>query len=253
VDHDFSAVDRHIRHGPAVVPIEADSQNYASGEFVGGFLSGGSGIARKTVQNLTQKLDDSLPRWFGGSKRTSPDGCTKSSLAGTDVLMADGTTKDIEDIKIGDKVTATDPETGETGPREVTHLIITEDDKHFNELSIATPEGIENLTATYEHPFGSPSEDRWVDAGDLRPGMTPTKATPSSSPPTAPTPNAPEPTTSPSTTSTRTMCWRARRLSWSITVAAAARTSTPSKITSFLAIREVVPTRMRRSLCLTMA
>jgi RHS repeat-associated protein len=96
----------------------------------------------------------------------------KCFLAGTDVLMADGTTKDIEDIKLGDKVQATDPETGETSPREVTRLIVTEDDKHFNELSIATVDGVEQLTATYEHPFWSPSEKRWIEARQLEAGMT---------------------------------------------------------------------------------
>lgn len=96
----------------------------------------------------------------------------KCFLAGTDVLMADGTTKDIEDVEVGDKVLATDPETGKSGPRKVTRLIVTEDDKHFNELSIATPDGIEKLTATHEHPFWSPSEREWVEAGDLKPTMT---------------------------------------------------------------------------------
>ncbi|WP_079052314.1 polymorphic toxin type 43 domain-containing protein [Streptomyces regalis] len=99
-------------------------------------------------------------------------GCTRCFLAGTDVLMADGSTKDIEDIRVGDEVKATDPRTGESGPRKVTRLIITEHDKHFNELSIATEDGIEKLTATYEHPFWSPSEGDWVEAGDLEPGMT---------------------------------------------------------------------------------
>ncbi|MFF7068680.1 polymorphic toxin-type HINT domain-containing protein [Streptomyces pseudovenezuelae] len=108
----------------------------------------------------------------GGSSKRSAGGCTQCFLAGTDVLMADGTTKDIENIKLGDEVKATDPRTGETGPRKVTRLIITEHDKHFNELSIATEDGIEKLTATFEHPFWSPSEDDWVDAGALKPGMT---------------------------------------------------------------------------------
>ncbi|MGW5003475.1 polymorphic toxin-type HINT domain-containing protein [Streptomyces hydrogenans] len=99
-------------------------------------------------------------------------GCAKCFLAGTEVLMDDGTTKAIEDIKIGDKVLATDPETGETGPREVTRLIQTENDKHFNTLSITTQEGIEELTATHEHPFWSPSEHAWIEASQLQPGMT---------------------------------------------------------------------------------
>ncbi|RZU25056.1 intein/RHS repeat-associated protein [Streptomyces sp. BK239] len=102
--------------------------------------------------------------------KSSP-GC-KCFLAGTDVLMADGTTKNIEDVEVGDEVQATDPETGEVGPREVTHLIVTEDDKFFNELSIATSDGVSHLTATHEHPFWSPSARTWTAARDLTPGMT---------------------------------------------------------------------------------
>ncbi|MFD6549670.1 polymorphic toxin-type HINT domain-containing protein, partial [Streptomyces sp. NPDC058398] len=98
--------------------------------------------------------------------------CNQCFLAGTDVLMADGSTKNIEDIKLGDKVLATDPKNGTTGPRKVTRLIRTENDKHFNELSIATADGIEKLTATHEHPFWSPSQHDWIPAGALKPGMT---------------------------------------------------------------------------------
>jgi RHS repeat-associated protein len=109
----------------------------------------------------------------GKSKRaTTAINCLKCFPAGTDVLMANGATKDIEDVRVGDEVFATDPETGEAGRREVTHLIVTEDDKHFNELTIATPEGPSKLTATHEHPFWSPSEEQWIEAGQLRPGMT---------------------------------------------------------------------------------
>ncbi|MET9847868.1 polymorphic toxin-type HINT domain-containing protein [Streptomyces ossamyceticus] len=108
---------------------------------------------------------------FGGGIRFK-NSCNKCFLAGTDVLMADGTTKDIEDIQPGDKVEAADPNTGESAAREVTRLIVTTDDKHFNELSIATGDGIRQLTATYEHPFWSPSQDDWVAAGTLAPGMT---------------------------------------------------------------------------------
>ncbi|MET7528811.1 polymorphic toxin-type HINT domain-containing protein [Streptomyces goshikiensis] len=109
----------------------------------------------------------------GGAKggKSGAGGC-KCFLAGTDVLMADGTTKDIEDIKLGDEVKATDPETGESGSRKVTRLITTDNDKNFNTLSIATEDGIEELTATHEHPFWSPSAHSWVEAGNLTPGTT---------------------------------------------------------------------------------
>ncbi|MER7759869.1 polymorphic toxin-type HINT domain-containing protein [Streptomyces sp. NPDC097619] len=98
--------------------------------------------------------------------------CAQCFLAGTKVLMADGRRQAIEDIRPGDQVLATDPLTGESGPREVTDLIVTEDDKRFNELTLATPTGPERLTATHEHPFWSPSERRWVEAEDLTPGTT---------------------------------------------------------------------------------
>ncbi|MEW2527649.1 polymorphic toxin-type HINT domain-containing protein [Streptomyces sp. NPDC047071] len=123
----------------------------------------------KGVFKLTRKGDraaDRAPR-----AKVSPD-CNKCFLAGTDVLMAKGKTKDIEDVKLGDKVLATDPKTGKTGLRKVTRLIVTENDKRFNELSIATGDGIEKLTATHEHPFWSPSEGRWVEARHLEPGMS---------------------------------------------------------------------------------
>lgn len=96
----------------------------------------------------------------------------KCFLAGTEVLMADGETKKIEKIEVGDEVVATDPETGETGLRKVTRLIVTEDDKHFNELTIETPDGREQLTATHEHPFWVPEIGAWVEARILAAGMT---------------------------------------------------------------------------------
>ncbi|WP_223279781.1 polymorphic toxin-type HINT domain-containing protein [Streptomyces sp. SDr-06] len=93
-------------------------------------------------------------------------------LAGTEVLMSDKSTKKIEDIKVGDEVTATDPQTGKTSKRQVSALIVTEGDKHLNELTITTKDGPKKVTATREHPFWVPSEHRWVRAGDLKSGMT---------------------------------------------------------------------------------
>ncbi|MFI1482846.1 polymorphic toxin-type HINT domain-containing protein [Streptomyces sp. NPDC020747] len=107
----------------------------------------------------TEKAADGVP------------GC-KCFLAGTGVLMADGSTKNIEDIELGDKVLATDPETGKTSEREVTATIVTDDDKQFTDLTISTPDGREHLTATHEHPFWSVSEHEWIEAGKLKPGMT---------------------------------------------------------------------------------
>ncbi|MGW4728486.1 polymorphic toxin-type HINT domain-containing protein [Streptomyces shenzhenensis] len=104
--------------------------------------------------------------------------CFKHSFVpGTDVLLADGTTKPIEKIQVGDKIVATDPTTGTTTTREVVATIITEDDKDFVDLTITqSPDTSTNtgasLIATTTHPFWSPSQHAWVNAGDLKPGMT---------------------------------------------------------------------------------
>ncbi|RXS84869.1 hypothetical protein EST92_09670 [Streptomyces sp. TM32] len=39
-------------------------------------------------------------------------------------------------------------------------------------MTLATPQGNRRLTATNEHPFWSPSQNDWVEAARLRPGMT---------------------------------------------------------------------------------
>ncbi|MFG2552990.1 polymorphic toxin-type HINT domain-containing protein [Streptomyces sp. NPDC048581] len=155
--------------------VDEDSQAYDAGddtaEVAGLFNLGGwiKALTKKLLKDTTKKTTKDVEA--PDSKPSSKPNC-KCFLAGTDVQMADGSTEDIEDIEIGDKVLATDPKTGETGARKVTRLIVTEADKHFNELSIATEDGVKKLTATHEHPFWSPSERNWIAAGALTPGMT---------------------------------------------------------------------------------
>ena len=86
-----------------------------------------------------------------------------SFVPSTLVLMADGSTKPIEEIEIGDLVLATDPETGQRGPRRVTDLIVGEG---FKELVDVEIDG-ETVTATDGHPFWVVDQGRWVNAGDL--------------------------------------------------------------------------------------
>jgi hypothetical protein len=94
-----------------------------------------------------------------------------SFLPGTKVLLADGSTKPIEDVETGDLVLATDPETGETVARTTVAAITTEYDKDFTVLTVATDDGPERLVATDTHPFWVPEADDWIDAGDLLPGQ----------------------------------------------------------------------------------
>ncbi|MEW2045993.1 polymorphic toxin-type HINT domain-containing protein [Streptomyces sp. NPDC005476] len=95
-----------------------------------------------------------------------------SFLPGTKVLLAHGKTKPIEKVKLGDKIIVTDPNTGKTTVREVVGTIVTEDDKHFVDLKIKGRSGkAESLVSTTTHPFWVDSENQWVEAGDLQPGM----------------------------------------------------------------------------------
>lgn len=89
-----------------------------------------------------------------------------SFVPGTRVLMADGSSKPIEQIDLGDEVWAVDPVTGEEGPRPVTDLITGHGDKTLVEIEV---DG-ETVVATDEHPIWVDSEGRWVDAEDVRPG-----------------------------------------------------------------------------------
>jgi hypothetical protein len=97
--------------------------------------------------------------------------CERNSFPGTTrVLMADGTTKRIDDVRIGDVVLATDPETGRTEGHTVTRTIYTPNDTDFVDITINV--GKARITATQHHPFWSPGAHRWIDAGNLEPGQT---------------------------------------------------------------------------------
>ncbi|MFE5522523.1 ricin-type beta-trefoil lectin domain protein [Streptomyces virginiae] len=96
--------------------------------------------------------------------------CTNSFVAGTKVLLANGTSKPIEQLAVGDEVQAADPETDETGAKTVTATIYTEDDKKYTDVSVQTDDGVKTITTTDHHPFWSETDQAWKNAGDLKPG-----------------------------------------------------------------------------------
>ncbi|MCK2216279.1 DUF6531 domain-containing protein [Actinomadura sp. ATCC 31491] len=110
-------------------------------------------------------------------KRSTSRPCIagNSFIAGTPVLMADSSTKAIEDIKIGDRVVATDPASGRTEPKQVTALITGQGDKTLSEITLDIDGGHGDktgiITATDRHPFWVPALSEWLGAGQLKPGM----------------------------------------------------------------------------------
>ncbi|MGM9439843.1 polymorphic toxin-type HINT domain-containing protein [Streptomyces murinus] len=123
-----------------------------------------------------KKVDEAVEDVFGIKKaEKAGTSCLVSPkhsfLPGTKVLLADGTTKAIEDVQTDDVVQVTDPKNGKTVTKKVVATITTEDDKHFTTLTIATEGGGEStITATDTHPFWVPELKDWVDAGTLKPG-----------------------------------------------------------------------------------
>ena len=97
-------------------------------------------------------------------------GCKNSFTGDTVVLMADGTSRPIEDVRAGDTVKATDPTTGESGDRRVTDVIVGEGEKNLVEITVDVGGTTEKVTATDGHPFWVEGLDRWVNAADLEPG-----------------------------------------------------------------------------------
>jgi hypothetical protein len=83
--------------------------------------------------------------------------------------MADGTSRPIEQIEAGDRVTATDPTTGETGDRVVIRTIHTPDDRYFTDLVL---DDGSTLTSTSHHPYWSENDQTWKNASDLQAGDT---------------------------------------------------------------------------------
>lgn len=78
--------------------------------------------------------------------------------------MADGEHKPIEDVQVGDKVVATDPETGEQAAKAVEHVFV-----HDDTVIDLAVDG-EVITTTDDHPFWSVTDQRFERADELGPG-----------------------------------------------------------------------------------
>ncbi|WP_229848700.1 RHS repeat-associated core domain-containing protein [Kitasatospora griseola] len=101
-------------------------------------------------------------------------GETHSFPPGTKVLMADGTTKAIEDIQLGDEVESTDPIADQSAANPVLRTIRTADDHEFTDVVLTDPADSsaspQKITTTQHHPIWDVSTQLWVSAADLQPG-----------------------------------------------------------------------------------
>lgn len=113
---------------------------------------------------------------LGGPRAGGLGSCTKNSFTpDTKVLLADGTTKPIKDVRVGDKVLATDPKTGRTYAKTVTAEIKGQGAKRLVKVTIDTDgkkgTPTSTVTATDGHPFWVPALNEWLTATSLKPGQ----------------------------------------------------------------------------------
>jgi Pretoxin HINT domain len=82
----------------------------------------------------------------------------------TRVLLADGSTKPISQVEVGDMVLAQDPETGEIGARKVTDAWVHDDDLVRLEIDGDV------VRTTEDHPFWNDTDKHWQRADQLNSG-----------------------------------------------------------------------------------
>ncbi|MFY1672501.1 LamG-like jellyroll fold domain-containing protein [Plantactinospora sp. WMMB334] len=137
-------------------------------------LSGGARSALQSAGSAARGEVANIASGRVGGLVGRARGACNSFAPGTAVLMADGSSKPIEQVRVGEKVIATDPTTGRTEAREVTDLISGQGEKSMVEVTVdvdgAAGDRTGTLTATDGHPFWVAGPDRWVTAEKLTVG-----------------------------------------------------------------------------------
>jgi hypothetical protein len=103
----------------------------------------------------------------GSGLLDAAESCLNSFSAATPVLMADGKEEPIADVKVGDKVLATDPQTGKTGARPVVALIRYSGKHTMVDLTLSDGS---KITTTDHHPFWDATTRAFTDAIDIHVG-----------------------------------------------------------------------------------
>ncbi|MGI5239197.1 LamG-like jellyroll fold domain-containing protein [Dactylosporangium sp. CA-139066] len=127
-----------------------------TGAGIGAVFGGFSGGARRSPE----------PE---GSPKRGASGCRHSFALGTRVLMADGTTRAIEDVRVGDTVLATDPATGRSTIRTV-QLLHRNHDRDLTDVTVDDGGRISVIHTTSHHPFWDATAGGWAEASLLRAG-----------------------------------------------------------------------------------
>jgi hypothetical protein len=130
-----------------------DVTQVAESAVIGGALGGAGSLGRRAG---------------AGEESGAGASCSINSFtAGTPVLMADGSQKPIEQVRKGDRVLATDPESGVSSVETVVTPIVHAGPHTM--VDVALSDG-SSITATDQHPFWDDTVGAFVNAEDLHTG-----------------------------------------------------------------------------------
>ncbi|NUK10469.1 Teneurin-1 [Streptomyces lunaelactis] len=104
-----------------------------------------------------------------------PTGCrvpTPHSFTGlTGVLLANGLTKPISEVKAGDYVLTAEPGKKKKEKHRVKEVIVTKTDRNYVDVVVATKAGPKTIQTTKHHQFYEATRDAWTQAFDLKAGQ----------------------------------------------------------------------------------
>ncbi|WP_329562234.1 TreTu family toxin [Kitasatospora sp. NBC_01266] len=188
--YDLLSPDGPTTPGGALTDIASGALFGAGGAVVG---EGANIAGRAALQKAAPLLGDA-GNWLATKASRAVTTCANSFPAGTLVLLANGSTKAINTLAVGDQVASADPQTGQTSAETVTQTIITPNDTQFTDLTFATdapavgqtPQAQPTvsqagaavatvptdgaITSTQHHPYWDATTKRWTDAADLQVG-----------------------------------------------------------------------------------
>jgi len=134
---------------------------------------------KKATENAERKAENKAGKAEDGAEsceisQTRGVATGNSFAAGTRVVMADGSTKPIQNVQPGDTVAATNPDTQVTQPQQVTAAVQGTGDKTLVDLTLVGAGAggggpPATITATDGHKFYVPGRG-WVTAIELKPG-----------------------------------------------------------------------------------
>ncbi|WP_053739373.1 polymorphic toxin-type HINT domain-containing protein [Nocardia sp. NRRL S-836] len=142
---------------PVVQAVKDEDYGYAIGRGV--VIVGESVVGSKGLGNAGK-----------GLKGTKALAKACSFVGDTTVLMADGNSRKIEEIKVGDEVVAGDPITGALAAHSVVGTFVTDKDRSLVDISVSVAGEKQVIKTTEIHPFYSVNQSAWVNAGMLQSG-----------------------------------------------------------------------------------